>query len=205
MYMYIYHILGQVLKYVDRCMINLGKNKELPNATGYSNTQIYRYTETQISQKNHNPNNVPIHDKESLINSNLCKRDSESESSGLHEEYQSDENLYLSCQICKCIFILFEPICTPSINTPHIPQGGGTSFKPLQGPAAGPKEGTLNKSPVPSNIKNQHGDGSVNLIRNIQPLNMYKKGKKEISSGTEKCDNGEQENAAGSSVLMLGN
>jgi hypothetical protein len=181
-------------------MINLGKSTEVSDIPGY--TQINGYLGTRISHQIRNPLKVTHNSKESEINETLHKRGFESDSGGSFDETYIDENLYLASQICKCIFILFEPISSP--NT--IREGGGVG--PHSSPTDVPtNQGVLNKNKDPgANNMLQKNSPNINLITNIQPLNMYKKGKKEILSISGKSSNDKHENDVStvSNVLMLG-
>jgi hypothetical protein len=189
------------LKYVDRCMINLGKNTPgFTDTPGY--TQINGHTGTRISHQIRNPHNMTHNSKESEINENLYKRGFESNSGGSFDETYIDENLYLACQICKCIFILFEPISSPPISQEGV--GVGPHFNPTDIPT---NQGVLNKdTDTGANNTLQKNSPNTNLITNIQPLNIYKKGKKEILSISGKGSNEKHEKDISifSNGLMLG-
>lgn len=177
-------------------MINLGKSIESSDIPGY--TQINGYAGTRLSH--HNPLNMTYNIKKSDVYENLYKRGVESISGGSFDETIIDENLYLACQICKCIFILFE-----TISSPDMIKEGGEGGPHVSSTDVPKNQGVLKKDAGVSNTLQYNGPNK-SLITNIQPLNMYKKGKKEIFPISRKGNNEKHKDeiSISSNVLMLG-
>jgi hypothetical protein len=89
-------LLGQVLRHVDRNMIDLGKTLDALSSVANDTNKKERFS---------------VSNKELNTNKSGNKGDNGND---------VDENLYLACEVCRSIFALFEPVSSPHCQNPSL-------------------------------------------------------------------------------------